>query len=96
MRNLGEVVVVRQDEVVDAAEVADAAAAGGGEDDVAVVLVAEEGNDAVIVHAQERHDEMVVGECNSVGCKPHIDYFGKVNAVDTRPSSEPNVERGAE
>lgn len=96
MRNLGEVVVVRQDAVVDAVEAADAAAVGG-EDDVAVVLVAEEGNDEVIVHAQERHDdEMVVGECNSVGCKPHIDYFGKANAVDTRPSSEPNVEWGAE
>lgn len=96
MRNLDEAVVVRQDVVVDVEEAADAAAVDGDDDDFAAVLVAEEGNDEAIVHAQGRHDEMVVGEYNSVGCKPHIDYFGKANAVDMRPSLEPDVERGAE
>lgn len=94
--NPEEPVVARQYAVVDAAEAADVAAAGGGEDDVAVVLVTEEDNDEAIVHVQEMHGEAVVGGYNSGDYKPHIDYFGKANAVDTRPWSEPDAERGAE
>lgn len=88
--NRDDAAVALQEVVVDVEE-AEVVAADGG-NDVAVVVVAEEGNDEGIVHVQERHDEMVVGEYNFVGCKSHIDYFGKANAVDKEPSSEPDVE----
>lgn len=93
--NLDEAAVALQEVVVDVVEEADVVAADGG-NDVAVVVVVEEGNDEAIVLVQGRHDEMVVGEYNFVGCKSHIDYFGKANVVDTRPSSEPDVGQGAE
>lgn len=96
----GAAVAPRQDAAVDvaeavAAEAAAAAVAGGG-CDVAVVLFAEGGNDEEIVPAQERHDDPVVGGCNSVDCSHHIDYFGMANAVGTGSSPETDVERGAE
>lgn len=91
-----EAVVARQYAVVDAAEAADVAAGGGGEDDVAVVLVTEEDNGEAIVRVQEMHGEAVVGGYNSGDYKHHIDCFGKANAVDTRPLSETDAERGAE
>lgn len=89
--NLDEVVVVLPYVVVDVVGDVD-----DGEDDVAVVLVAVGGNDAVIVHVQERHDGMVAGEYNFVGCKHHIGYFDKANYVDTSPPSELDVGLGAE
>lgn len=60
-----------------------------------VELVAEEDNDVAIGHVREMHGEAVVGGYNSADCKHHIGYFGRVNAVDRRPWSEPGAERGA-
>lgn len=96
MRNQDELAVARHDAFV--AEVVLDAVADCGDTAVAaaVVLVAGEGIDVEIVPAQERRDDLAGCGRNSVDCRPHIDYFGRANAVDTESSPESDVERGAE